>query len=91
MLKVAWYNSVLTIDSAVGCAIQTQLAAGKGYTTLEIKVNMMRPLTQELPVIRAEGRTLHVGRQTAVAEGKIIGVDGKVYAHATTTCLIFDI
>ena len=50
-----------------------------------------RPLTQELPVIRAEGRTLHVGRQTAVAEGKIIGVDGKVYAHATTTCLIFDI
>ncbi len=52
---------------------------------------MMRPLTQELPVIRAEGRILHVGRQTAVAEGKIIGVDGKVYAHATTTCLIFDI
>ena len=84
-----WFCTLL--DSAVGCAIQTQLPKGKGYTTLEIKVNMMRPLTQELPVIRAEGRTLHVGRQTAVAEGKIIGVDGKVYAHATTTCLIFDI
>lgn len=52
---------------------------------------MMRPLTQEVPVVRAEGRTLHVGRQTAVAEGRIIGIDGKVYAHATTTCLIFDI
>ena len=88
MLSIFKYT---LLDSAVGCAIQTQLPKGKGYTTLEIKVNMMRPLTQELPVIRAEGRTLHVGRQTAVAEGKIIGVDGKVYVHATTTCLIFDI
>ena len=50
----------------------------------------MRPLTDNVPLVRAEGKVIHVGRQTATAEARIIGPDGKLYAHATTTCLIFD-
>lgn len=84
-----WYCTLL--DSAVGCAVHTTLPAGKGYTTLEIKVNMLRPLTDAVPLVRAEGRVLHAGKQVATAEGRIVGPDGKVYAHATTTCLIFDL
>jgi uncharacterized protein (TIGR00369 family) len=84
-----WYCTLL--DSAVGCAVHTTLPAGKGYTTLEIKVNMLRPLTDAVPLVRAEGKVIHVGKQIATAEGRIVGPDGKVYAHATTTCLIFDL
>ena len=83
-----WFCTIL--DSAVGCAIHSTLPAGKGYTTLEIKVNMIRALTKAIPLVRAEANIIHVGRQTATAEGHIVGPDGKLYAHATTTCLIFD-
>lgn len=83
-----WFCTIL--DSAVGCAIHSTLPLGKGYTTLEIKVNMIRALTTAIPLVRAEANIIHVGRQTATAEGRIVGPDGKLYAHATTTCLIFD-
>ncbi|MFT0737415.1 PaaI family thioesterase [Ralstonia wenshanensis] len=83
-----WFATLL--DSAVGCAIHTTLPAGKGYTTLELKVNMVRPLNDGVPLVRAEGKVIHAGRQVATAEGRIVGPDGKLYAHATTTCLIFD-
>ena len=83
-----WFCTLL--DSAVGCAVHTTLPAGKGYTTLEIKVNMLRALTDAVPLVRAEGRVIHAGRQVATAEGRIVGPDGKIYAHATTTCMIFD-
>lgn len=83
-----WFATLL--DSAVGCAIHTTLPAGKGYTTLELKVNMLRALSEGVALVRAEGKVIHVGRQVATAEGRIIGPDGKLYAHATTTCLIFD-
>lgn len=83
-----WFCTIL--DSAVACAIHSTLPAGKSYTTLEIKVNMIRALTKDIPLVRAEANTIHVGRQTATAEGRIVGPDGKLYAHATTTCLIFD-
>ena len=83
-----WFCTLL--DSAVGCAVHTTLPAGKGYTTLEIKVNMLRPLTDAVPLVRAEGKVIHAGRQVATADGRIVGPDGKIYAHATTTCLIFD-
>lgn len=83
-----WFATLL--DSAVGCAIHTTLPAGKGYTTLELKVNMVRALTVGVPLVRAEGKVIHTGRQVATAEGRIVGPDGKLYAHATTTCLIFD-
>jgi len=83
-----WFATLL--DSAVGCAIHATLPAGKGYTTLELKVNMVRALNDSVPLVRAEGKVIHAGRQVATAEGRIVGPDGKLYAHATTTCLIFD-
>lgn len=83
-----WFATLL--DSAVGCAVHTTLPAGKGFTTLELKVNMVRPLSDRVSLVRAEGKVIHAGRQVATAEGRIIGADGKLYAHATTTCLIFD-
>lgn len=84
-----WFATLL--DSAVGCSIHSTLPAGKGFTTLELKVNMVRPLNEGVPLVRAEGKVIHVGRQVATAEGRIVGPDGKLYAHATTTCLIFDL
>lgn len=83
-----WFAALL--DSAVGCAIHATVPAGKAFTTLELKVNMVRPLTDAVPLVRAEGKLIHAGRQIATAEGRIVGPDGKLYAHATTTCLIFD-
>lgn len=84
-----WFATLL--DSAVGCAIHATLPAGKGFTTLELKVNMIRPLNDRVSLVRAEGKVIHAGRQVATAEGRIEGPDGKLYAHATTTCLIFDV
>ena len=83
-----WFCALL--DSALGCAVHTKLPAGKGYTTLELKVNLVRALTDAVPLVRAEGQVVHAGRQVATAEARIVGPDGKLYAHATTTCLIFD-
>lgn len=83
-----WFATLL--DSAVGCAVHSTLPAGAGYTTLEIKVNIVRSLTDAVPLVRAEGRVIHTGRRVGTAEGRIVGPDGKLYAHATTTCLIFE-
>ena len=84
-----WYATLL--DSAVACAVHSTLPAGRSYTTLELKVNMIKALSVKVPLVRAAGRVVHVGRQTAVAEGRIIGADGTLYAHATTTCLILEL
>jgi uncharacterized protein (TIGR00369 family) len=77
------------LDSALGCAIHTTLGKGETYTTLEIKVNLVRPLTKETGQVRAEGRVIHRGRTVATSEGDIRDSGGKLYAHATTTCMIF--
>ncbi|MBH1965704.1 MAG: PaaI family thioesterase [Comamonadaceae bacterium] len=84
-----WFATLL--DSALGCAVHTTLPVGKGYTTLELKVNIVRPLHDRVPFVRAEGKVIHPGRQVATSEARIVGPDGKLYAHATTTCLIFDV
>lgn len=76
-------------DSAMGCAIHSTLPAGAGYTTLELKVNLVRPLTRETGPVRCEGRTIHVGGRVATAEARVVDAAGKLYAHATTTCMIF--
>lgn len=76
------------LDSCMGCAIQTTLPEGFIYTTLELKVNLVRGITVETGLLHAEGRLIHGGRTTGTAEGKLIGEDGKIYAHGTTTCLI---
>jgi uncharacterized protein (TIGR00369 family) len=83
-----WFATVL--DSAMGCAVGSTLPADKGYTTMEFKVNIVRALTAMIPVVRAEGKIVHSGRSSATAEARMFGPDGKLYAHATTTCLVFD-
>lgn len=88
MVHGGWVTTLL--DSAMGFAVHSMLPAGRGYTTLELKVNFVRAVTEAVPLVRAEGRLVHGGRQVAVAEGRLVGPDGKLYAHATTTCLILD-
>lgn len=79
------------LDSCMGCAVHTTLPAGVGYTTLEFKVNFVRPLTQETGLVRAEGKVISSGKRIATAEGKVFDERGTLYAHATTTCLVFAI
>jgi uncharacterized protein (TIGR00369 family) len=79
------------LDSCMSCAVQTHLAKGFGYTTLELKVNLVRPITETTGLIRAEGRALHVGRRSGTAEGKILDANGTLLAHGVATCLIFEI
>jgi uncharacterized protein (TIGR00369 family) len=83
-----WIATLL--DSAVGCAVHTMLPAGKAYITLELKVNYVKALSDKVPLVRAVGRTVHFGGRVATSEGRLVGADGTLYAHATTTCLIFD-
>jgi uncharacterized protein (TIGR00369 family) len=79
------------LDSCMSCAVQTHLAKGQGYTTLELKVNLVRPMTAATGHIRAEGRSLHFGRRSGTAEGKILDARGTLLAHGTTTCMLFDL
>jgi uncharacterized protein (TIGR00369 family) len=83
-----WFATLL--DSALGCAVHSALPAAKGYTTLELKVNIVRALTDAVPLVRAEGKLIHFGRQMATSEARLIGPDGKLYAHGTTTCLVLE-
>ncbi len=76
------------LDSALGCAIQTMLPAGVGYTTLEIKVNYIRSMTRDTGTVYCEGKVIYAGGRIATAEGRITDASGKLYAHATTTCII---
>jgi uncharacterized protein (TIGR00369 family) len=77
------------LDSALGCAIHTLLPAGTGYTTLELHVNLVRPLTRDTGEIRCESSVLHLGKRMATAEAKVLDRAGKLYGHGTTTCMIF--
>jgi uncharacterized protein (TIGR00369 family) len=76
------------LDSAMGCAIHTKLAAGQSYSTLEFKINFTRALTANTGEVEAIGTIVHVGKKTAVAEGKLVDSSGKVYATGSTTCII---
>ncbi len=84
-----WFATLL--DSALGCAIHTRMLPGRGYTTAELGINMVKAITLKAPRVRAEGRVIHCGRQLATAEARLFGPDGTLYAHATTTCLVFDL
>jgi uncharacterized protein (TIGR00369 family) len=78
------------LDSAMGCAVHTTMAVGEAYTTLEVKVNFVRPITLETGPVRCEGTVVHRGGKVATAEGRLIAErTGKLLAHGTTTCLIF--
>jgi uncharacterized protein (TIGR00369 family) len=90
------YNSALTVfggaavsllDAAMTHAVHSTLPAGKGYTTAELKVNFIRPMTADTGPLRGEGRAIHVGRRLATAEGRVTDREGRLYAHGVTTCV----
>ena len=78
------------LDSAMGCAVHPTLEQGVGYTPLEVKTNFVRPITADTGHIRCEGIVLHRGSRVATAEGRLTDEAGKLLAHGTTTCLIFE-
>jgi uncharacterized protein (TIGR00369 family) len=77
------------LDSCVACAVHTTLKQGEGYTTLELKLNLVRPILPATGTVTAEGRIIHRGRTVATAEGRLADRAGRLLAHATTTCQIF--
>nr|WP_137937719.1 PaaI family thioesterase [Chitinivorax sp. B] len=78
------------LDSAMGCCIHTMLPAGVGYSTLEIKVNFVRPVSVKTGTLRCEAKVIHTGSKAATSEGRLVDRDGKLYAHGTTTCIILN-
>jgi uncharacterized protein (TIGR00369 family) len=96
--KFRHYNPIGTVhggfaatllDSALGCAIFSTLAKGDTWTTLDLKLNFVRAMTKDTGPVRAEGRIIHRGRKVATSEGDLKDRAGKLYAHATTTCMVF--
>lgn len=85
-----WYATLL--DSALGCAVHSCVPAGRGYTTAELSMNIVRAIgPTKAPRVRAIAEVIHCGRQLATAEARLVGPDGTLYAHATTTCLVFEL
>ena len=78
------------LDSALGCAINTLAPAGEVFTTLEMKINFTRPLTREVGPVRCEAKVVHMGSRVATSEGRVVDRRGKLYAHGTATCILFD-
>jgi uncharacterized protein (TIGR00369 family) len=80
------------LDSAMGCAVQTTLPAGKGYTTLGFTVNLVRPVTKDTGRLLCEGKVVHAGSRMATAEGRVfVAGTGKLVAHGSTTCMVLDL
>ena len=77
------------LDSALGCAIHSTLKKGEGYTTLELKVNLVRAITKDTGRLIAEGKLIHRGRTVGTADAYLRDEAGRLYAHATTTCMVF--
>ena len=96
--KPAYFNPIGTIhggwtatllDSCMACAVHTTVPAGQGYTTVEFKLNLVRPILPDTGPMRAEGKVINAGRTIATSEGRLVDASGKLYAHGTETCLIF--
>jgi uncharacterized protein (TIGR00369 family) len=83
-----WIATLL--DSAVACAIHTLLPVGKTYTTLELKINYVKGLTDKVPLVRAVGEVIYSGGKIGTSQGQLVGPDGTLFAHATTTCIVLD-
>lgn len=77
------------LDSAMGCAVLSTLPAGIGHTTIEFKLNLVRPMSAEVGEVKAEGWIVHRGRTIATAEGRLFDKAGKLIAHGNTTIMIF--
>ncbi len=96
--RFEFYNPIGTVhggylatllDSAMACSVHSMLEQGLAYTTLELKINYVRPLTDKVGPVRAEGKVISISRRIGTAEGRAYDAAGKLYAHATTTCMIF--
>ena len=96
--KAAYFNPLGSIhggwiatllDSCMACAVRTTVPAGQGYTTVEFKLNCVRPIMPDTGPLRAEGKVINAGRTIATSEGRLVDASGKLYAHGTETCLIF--
>jgi len=83
-----WFSTLL--DSALGCAIQSALPEGRSYTTVELSVNIVRAAAPSTGALRAAATLIHSGMQIATAQARVEDENGKLYAHATTTCVVFD-
>ncbi len=83
--------SATLLDSCMGLAIQSTLEKGLASTTLEFKISLVRAITLETGPIRAEGKVLNCGRRVGTAEGRVTDAEGRLLAHGTTTCLVFQI
>lgn len=79
------------LDSCMGCAVQSVLPKGTAYTTLEFKIGFLRPVLETTGVVLATGIVLSNGRRAGTAEGRLTDAAGKLLAHATTTCLVFEV
>ena len=77
------------LDTAAGCSVHSTLEAGQGYTSLDLTVKFLRPVTVDSGRLRAEGRVIHRGRRTALAEAQLFDAAGRQVAHATSSCMIF--
>jgi uncharacterized protein (TIGR00369 family) len=95
---VRFYNPIGTVhggwaatllDSCMACAVHSTLEPGQGYTTLEIKVNYVRAMTDRTGRVEAEGKVVHRGKQIATAEGWLRDSQGRIVAHGSTTCMVF--
>ncbi len=77
------------LDTCMGLAVQTMLEKGFAQTTLEFKISLVRPVTPQTGLVKAEGKVISCGRRVGTAEGRLTDKDGRMLAHGTTTCLIF--
>lgn len=84
-----WFG--IALDSAMACAVMTLIPRGCSYTTLEYKVNMLRPVFETTGPLKIIGESIHAGRRTATAEGRIVNEEGKLFATGTTTCMVLDL
>lgn len=94
----SFYNTLSTVhggyaatllDTAMGCAVHSTLPAGRGYTTLELKTNFVRPMTEATGKVTVEGKIIHSGGRVATAEGFLRDAERRLIAHGTTTCMVF--
>ncbi|ROT33275.1 PaaI family thioesterase [Micromonospora sp. HM5-17] len=87
------HGGVLSIllDTAAGCAVHSTLPAGIGYTSLDLNVKFLRPATLESGVLRCEGTVIQRGRRVALAESRLTDERGRLIAHATSSCLLFEV
>jgi uncharacterized protein (TIGR00369 family) len=85
-----FYNGTGVAHGGFAATINSAMPAGRRFTTLELKVNLTRPITREAGLLRCEAKVVHVGGRTATSEGRIVDANGTLYAHGTTTCIIVD-